>query len=334
MKIDQAGADELTEPATTDLSTADHANAVPTGPTVPVETSGSATAAAAFTPADRPPTTAAATAADRPTPTPVETSTPVETTTAEGTAAPVGTSAPVETGTSAETAVPCAAAPAAEASADAAIDADVASESSGPSWASFRNSLGNVLLALLFFVVLIPTQSPQYRSTIATEIWFWGAVMMGVLSLLRVPPRSAMVNLRSILATGAMMVAPALLRPDPPASTGWFAYAAIAIEIVGITYTQVARLYLGRRFGLLPANRGIVSTGPFRWVRHPIYSGWVILTIGYLMAYPNLRNLAMFILSLPFLVWRMALEEEHLVQDPEYREYLERTRWRLMPGIF
>jgi protein-S-isoprenylcysteine O-methyltransferase Ste14 len=275
VKIDQAGADELAEPATTALSAATPANAIPTEPTVPVEKE-----------------------------------------------------------TPAETAVPSVAAPAAEASADAAIDADVPSESSGPSWASFRNSLGNVLLALLFFVVLIPTQSPQYRSTIATEIWFWGAVMMGVLSLLRVPPRSAMVNLRSILATGAMMVAPALLRPDPPASTGWFAYAAIAIEIVGITYTQVARLYLGRRFGLLPANRGIVSTGPFRWVRHPIYSGWVILTIGYLMAYPNLRNLAMFLLSLPFLVWRMALEEEHLVQDPEYREYLARTRWRLIPGIF
>ncbi len=275
MKIDQAGADELAEPATTALSAATPANATPTEPT-----------------------------------------------------------APVEKETPAETAVPSVAAPAAEASADAAIDADVPSEPSGPSWASFRNSLGNVLLALLFFVVLIPTQSPQYRSTIATEIWFWGAVMMGVLSLLRVPPRSAMVNLRSILATGAMMIAPALLRPDPPASTGLLAYVAIAIEIVGITYTQVARLYLGRRFGLLPANRGIVSTGPFRWVRHPIYSGWVILTIGYLMAYPNLRNLAMFMLSLPFLIWRMALEEEHLVADPEYREYLERTRWRLMPGIF
>jgi protein-S-isoprenylcysteine O-methyltransferase Ste14 len=243
--------------------------------------------------------------------------------------AETATSIPAETSTPLETTVPSAAAAAA-----VVTDAAIEPESSGPSWASFRNSLGNVLLALLFFVVLIPTQSPLYRSTIATEIWFWGAVMMGVLSLLRVPPRSTMVNPRSILATGAMMVAPALLRPTPPASTGWLAYAAIAIEIVGISYTQVARLYLGRRFGLLPANRGIVSTGPFRWVRHPVYSGWVILTIGYLLAYPNLRNLAMFLLSLPFLIWRMALEEEHLVEDPEYREYLAQTRWRLIPGIY
>ena len=313
MKIERVGADELAETVASALSASTPATAAPTEPTIAAET-----AAPAFTPADR------ATSAPGETTAQAETAAPAAVAPDADELAETAATAPSETATSSDTTAPP----------DAPMDAAVPPESSGPSWASFRNSLGNVLLALLFFVVLIPTQSPLYRSTIATEIWFWGAVMMGVLSLLRVPPRSTMVNPRSILATGAMMVVPALLRPTPPASTGWLAYAAIAIEIVGITYTQVARLYLGRRFGLLPANRGIVSTGPFRWVRHPVYSGWVILTIGYLLAYPNLRNLAMFMLSLPFLIWRMALEEEHLVEDPEYREYLAKTRWRLIPGIY
>jgi protein-S-isoprenylcysteine O-methyltransferase Ste14 len=52
------------------------------------------------------------------------------------------------------------------------------------------------------------------------------------------------------------------------------------------------------------------------------------------MAYPDLYNTAMFVLSLPFLVWRMSLEEEHLTQDPEYRAYLTKTRYRLFPGIY
>ena len=43
-------------------------------------------------------------------------------------------------------------------------------EPSRPSWASFRNSLGNICLALLFFVVLIPNKSPHYHSTLATDI--------------------------------------------------------------------------------------------------------------------------------------------------------------------
>jgi protein-S-isoprenylcysteine O-methyltransferase Ste14 len=206
-------------------------------------------------------------------------------------------------------------------------------ESAPTLWTRYRNVVGNICLALLFLIVLIPTKSSHYNSTLATDIWFWGAVMMGVLSLVRVPPRSAMVNASSILSTAAMMLAPALMRPGIPA-TGLLKDGAIVVELIGIAFTQIARIYLGRRFGLLPANRGIVSGGPFRWMRHPIYSGWVILTIGFLMAYPDLYNIAMFVLSLPFLVWRMSLEEEHLTQDPEYRAYLTKTRYRLFPGIY
>jgi protein-S-isoprenylcysteine O-methyltransferase Ste14 len=106
------------------------------------------------------------------------------------------------------------------------------------------------------------------------------------------------------------------------------------VELIGITFTQISRVYLGRRFGLLPANRGIVSSGPFRWMRHPIYSGWAILTIGFLMAYPNVRNIAMFVISIPFMVWRISLEEEHLTLDPEYRAYLAKTPWRLFPHLY
>jgi protein-S-isoprenylcysteine O-methyltransferase Ste14 len=198
--------------------------------------------------------------------------------------------------------------------------------------ARFRNALGNICLALLFFVALIPAKS-QYHSGLANDVWLAGAVLMGVLSLVRLPPRSAMVNLRSILSTAAMMTIPALMRPGT-SSVGLLADLAIVIELIGIAFTQVSRIYLGRRFGLLPANRGIVSGGPFRLMRHPIYSGWLVLTIGFLMAYPTPRNIGMLFLSLPFLVWRMDLEEEHLNEDPEYREYAAKTPYRLIPGIY
>src|ERR1700680_3251344 len=86
-------------------------------------------------------------------------------------------------------------------------------ESELPLSARFRNALGNICLALLFFTALLPTTKGQYNSGVANDIWLAGAVLMGVLSLVRVPPRSAMVNLRSILATAAMMTIPALMRP-------------------------------------------------------------------------------------------------------------------------
>jgi protein-S-isoprenylcysteine O-methyltransferase Ste14 len=198
--------------------------------------------------------------------------------------------------------------------------------------ARYRNALGNVCLALLFFTALIPTK-PNYHSPLANDIWLAGAVLMGVLSLVRVPARSAMVNPRSLLTTAAMMTIPAMMRPGS-STTGAIAYLAITIEVVGIAFTQISRIYLGRRFGLLPANRGIVAGGPFRIVRHPIYSGWLVLTIGYLMAYPTRWNIGIILISLPFLIWRIDLEEEHLTADPEYRAYLAKTRYRLIPGIY
>lgn len=198
--------------------------------------------------------------------------------------------------------------------------------------ARYRHALGNIGLALLFFTALLPAKG-QYNSGLANHIWLLGAVLMGVLSLVRVPARSSMIDLRSILATAAMMTIPALMRPAV-GSSGLLQDLAIATELIGIAFTQVSRLYLGRRFGLLPANRGIVSKGPFRLVRHPIYSGWLVLTIGFLLAYPTSRNLGILILSLPFLVWRMELEEEHLNEDAQYREYAAKTRYRLIPGMY
>jgi protein-S-isoprenylcysteine O-methyltransferase Ste14 len=130
-----------------------------------------------------------------------------------------------------------------------------------------------------------------------------------------------------------MMLTPALMRPQVH-SEGTIAKCAVVVESVGIIFDQVSRVYLGRRFGLLPANRGIVTTGPFRLIRHPIYLGWFVLTIGYVMAYPTMLNATMTAVCLPFVMWRITLEEELLTQDPAYRAYCKNTPYRLIPGIF
>jgi protein-S-isoprenylcysteine O-methyltransferase Ste14 len=49
---------------------------------------------------------------------------------------------------------------------------------------------------------------------------------------------------------------------------------------------------------------------------------------------PTIRNLALLALTIPFMVWRITLEEELLDHDSQYRAYRRRVRWRLVPGIF
>jgi protein-S-isoprenylcysteine O-methyltransferase Ste14 len=195
-----------------------------------------------------------------------------------------------------------------------------------------RHAAANIGVALMFFAALMPNAS-HYGSGLANFIWVAGAALMGVLSLIRVPPNAAMMTPKALAAVTGMLLIPTLIRPADP-STGLIALAGMILELLGVILSQVARLYMGRRFGVLPANRGIVSTGPFRIIRHPIYMGWFILTLGLATSYPTIRNFLMLVLTLPFMMWRIKLEEELLSEDPEYRAYCKKVPHRLLPALY
>jgi protein-S-isoprenylcysteine O-methyltransferase Ste14 len=199
--------------------------------------------------------------------------------------------------------------------------------------ANLRHTASNLGVALVFFAALIP-HAAGFDGGVANWIWIVGAFLMGVMSLVRVPPTAVAINSRTVLATAIMVVTPPLLMNNAAPSTGVLAIAALTVELVGVIITQSARLYLGRKFALLPANRGIVSRGPFAFIRHPIYAGWLILSVGYVMAYPNARNVSAVAATLPFMIWRIELEERLLDQDAAYRAYCAATPYRLLPLIF
>lgn len=200
--------------------------------------------------------------------------------------------------------------------------------------AGLRHALGNCLLAVTFLLATLPAARELSFSLAgaANVVWLTGDATMAVMSFARFAPRTSSVNLRTLAASGGMLILPCLMRPTNP-SIGALATSGLIFELFGIVLSQVARVYMGRSFGVLPANRGIVSKGPFRWVRHPIYFGWLILSIGYAMSYPNARNIILIATTFPFMVWRIGQEEVHLSADPEYRRYMDRVRYRLWPGV-
>ena len=197
---------------------------------------------------------------------------------------------------------------------------------------SAKHLIGNILIAGGFFVAAIPSGG-TFSHGPAGVIWSIGAVLMGVLSLVRIPPRAAMLDTRAFASSITVFLLPCLMRGQG-ASIGLLATTGVALEIAGVALSQVARLYMGRSFGVLPGNRGIVSKGPFTLIRHPIYAGWFMLTLGYLLSFPSWRNFLVVISTLPFMVWRILLEEELLSGDAEYRVYQHSVPYRLMPGIF
>jgi len=51
------------------------------------------------------------------------------------------------------------------------------------------------------------------------------------------------------------------------------------------------------------------------------------------MSYVSERNTILIAVTLPFMVWRISQEEQHLTADPDYRRYVGLVRYRLFPGL-
>jgi protein-S-isoprenylcysteine O-methyltransferase Ste14 len=112
------------------------------------------------------------------------------------------------------------------------------------------------------------------------------------------------------------------------------AAAALLISCVGFAIAVWGAAYLGRSFAVLVAVRVIVKGGPYRYVRHPIYSGYVLHLVSLFLSRTSLAMLLLIAAHLALTVWRARLEEASLQTHSEaYRQYSQRTgfllpRWR------
>jgi protein-S-isoprenylcysteine O-methyltransferase Ste14 len=126
-------------------------------------------------------------------------------------------------------------------------------------------------------------------------------------------------------------MAPLLARPE----TGPVLPAlASALIIAGTAISFSAKASLNRRFGMTPANRGVQANWIYALVRHPMYLGYIVAQSGYLLHNPSLRNVGVYGAAWCLQVARIWREERHLSEDPAYRTYATRVRFRLIPGVF
>lgn len=124
-----------------------------------------------------------------------------------------------------------------------------------------------------------------------------------------------------------------LARPFPGQTHAWDK-VAIVLTIIGLLTQLISKFTLGRRFGVVAANRGLCMSGPYRIVRHPIYMGYVLLHAGFFLLNPTVWNLCVFATLYVIQIPRILAEERLLGQDPEYQQYMQKVRSRLVPGLF
>ena len=190
------------------------------------------------------------------------------------------------------------------------------------------------LIIVLFSLMAVRFASDFVATGRLTGLFLLASeVLVVMLTLVR---RSAVIVDRSIRArvlTTVSMMGPPLLAPAavmplaPEAVTVGLSCAGLCVVIAG-------KITLGRSFALLPANRGVVSNGLYRIVRHPIYLGYLVTHVAFLVASPSLWNIVALLAADAALLARAVCEERTLAQDPEYREYQTRVRWRVAPGVF
>jgi protein-S-isoprenylcysteine O-methyltransferase Ste14 len=94
---------------------------------------------------------------------------------------------------------------------------------------------------------------------------------------------------------------------------------------------------LGRFFTtrvMTQPGQTVVETGPYRYIRHPSYSGMLLTVLGVLVCSTDWLSLACFVLALPGMAYRIKVEEGALIQalGEPYREYMRRTP-RLVPFL-
>jgi protein-S-isoprenylcysteine O-methyltransferase Ste14 len=158
-------------------------------------------------------------------------------------------------------------------------------------------------------------------------------VLVVALTVMRRSAATVDRSMRARVLTALSMLGPPLLQPGRLTA---FAPEAVtvAMSVAGLAVVIAGKVTLGRSFGLMPANRGIVSTGVYRLVRHPIYTGYLVTHVAFLVANPGAWNILALLAADAALLARAVCEEATLSRDARYREYQQKVRWRVLPGVF
>lgn len=152
---------------------------------------------------------------------------------------------------------------------------------------------------------------------------------------------TALWNRVPVLLGAALLIwprlAPAVLsRPILPAGPALPVLGA-ALVLAGLVFALWARRHLGRNWsGDVTVKEGhvLIRSGPYRLVRHPIYSGVVLALAGTALAIGSALGFVATVLILIGFVIKLQVEEARMRETfPDYADYCRRTA-RLIPGVY
>jgi protein-S-isoprenylcysteine O-methyltransferase Ste14 len=109
---------------------------------------------------------------------------------------------------------------------------------------------------------------------------------------------------------------------------------ADSLVLAGVAWSVWSMHSLGTNLSILAQARSVANRGPYRWVRHPLYTGEIVSTLGLAIAAWSPAAAGLWLALCMMQGYRALREEQVLVRAlPAYRAYRARTA-ALLPGIF
>jgi protein-S-isoprenylcysteine O-methyltransferase Ste14 len=205
--------------------------------------------------------------------------------------------------------------------------------------------IGRLVMVPAALVMLVVDVHAQFAAVAATA----GGILRGlsaalvcafytliIWSYLRRGPavattRSLTASAVAILATFTPFAFP-LLAGSAPGTTRQL--AADALLVAGTAWSVWSLRCLGKNLSVIAQARGVADRGPYRLVRHPLYTGEIVSALGLALAAGTGAAAALWVALVGMQAYR-ALREEQVLLDalPGYREYRKSTA-ALLPGLF
>ena len=192
---------------------------------------------------------------------------------------------------------------------------------------NLAGAVGAALFAQASLQFYLRTHSLTGGAFLVEQTWFVIAF------LVRRPAAAVSRDPGSWLLAFGGTFAGVLFRPAG-AHPHWGVVAGLGLQLAGLAVCVMSLFALGRSFGFVAADRGLVTRGPYAVVRHPVYASYLLIQSGYLLQSISLRNVLVMVLATGCNVGRALMEERLLARSQAYGAYRRRVRWRLVPGLW
>ncbi len=189
---------------------------------------------------------------------------------------------------------------------------------------------GVTAVELAILILLTPS------FTIADWIYVLQHLIVLGIALTRRDPQVRDYSIASSIAVGTAYIYPyaqVIYLRWSPGDEAWPGVGLVLITSAAVL-SLVSLFTIRKFFGIRPALRGLVRSGPYRLVRHPIYLSYILADIGYNLEEWNAVTLLLVLAGWASLVYRIYAEERVLSQHAEWQAYVTLVRHRLFPGLW